>query len=318
MSAIIEIRELSKNYGGLAAVKHLTLSVDQGELFGFIGPNGAGKTSTLRILATLLRPTSGDAWVAGHSVSLDPRGVRRVIGYMPDFFGVYDDMKVWEYLDFFAACYKIPENERSRLISDLLQLVELDHRREDFVDKLSRGMKQRLSLARTLVHDPQLLILDEPASGLDPRARVEIRALLVELSRMGKTIFFSTQILSDVAEICTRIGILEAGEIVTTGSLEELRNQHPSQRRVEIILMEQGQEALKHLQTLKGVTDAQLTTGNQSPGLVHLEFRFSGDDRELSDVLASLHQQGLRVLRFHEPTHDLEDVFLRVTKGLVT
>jgi ABC-2 type transport system ATP-binding protein len=174
MSSIIEIRDLNKDYGQLAAVKHLNLSIDQGELYGFIGPNGAGKTSTLRMLATLLRPSSGDAWVAGHSVSQDPRGVRRVIGYMPDFFGVYDDMKVWEYLDFFAACYKIPENERARLIGDLLQLVELDHRREDFVDQLSRGMKQRLSLAEpgaTPGVDP-----DEPASGLDPQAWVRSRA----------------------------------------------------------------------------------------------------------------------------------------------
>jgi len=318
MSAIIEIRELSKNYGGLAAVKHLTLSVDQGELFGFIGPNGAGKTSTLRILATLLRPTGGDAWVAGHSVSLDPRGVRRVIGYMPDFFGVYDDMKVWEYLDFFAACYKIPENERSRLISDLLQLVELDHRREDFVDKLSRGMKQRLSLARTLVHDPQVLILDEPASGLDPRARVEIRELLVELSRMGKTIFFSTQILSDVAEICSRIGILEAGEIVATGSLEALRTQLASHRRVELALLERGEEAIACLNALEGVSNAQLTAGNHTPGRVHLEFHYSGDDPGLSDVLAALQRAGFRVLQFREAGHDLEDVFMRVTKGLVT
>jgi len=318
MSPLVEIRDLSKSYGELAAVKQLNLSVEQGDLFGFIGPNGAGKTSTIRMLATLLRPTSGDAWVAGHSVRQDPRGVRRLIGYMPDFFGVYDDMKVWEYLDFFAACYKIPMSGRPRLIGDLLELVELDHRREDDVDKLSRGMKQRLSLARTLVHDPQVLILDEPASGLDPRARVEIRALLVELSRMGKTIFFSTQILSDVAEICTRIGILEAGQIVTTGSLEELRSHHPSQRRFEVILMERGEEAIQHLRTLKGVTEAQLTAGNHVPGRVHLEFRFAGDDRELSDVLASLHQQGLRVLRFHETSRDLEDVFLRVTKGLVT
>src|SRR3990172_6156454 len=303
MSAIIEIRELSKNYGGLAAVKHLTLSVDQGELFGFIGPNGAGKTSTLRILATLLRPTSGDAWVAGHSVSLDPRGVRRVIGYMPDFF---------------AACYKIPENERSRLISDLLQLVELDHRREDFVDKLSRGMKQRLSLARTLVHDPQVLILDEPASGLDPRARVEIRELLVELSRMGKTIFFSTQILSDVAEICSRIGILEAGEIVATGSLEALRTQLASHRRFELALLERGEEAIVYLNALEGVSNAKLTAGNHTPGRVHLEFHYSGDDPGLSDVLAALQRAGFRVLQFREAGHDLEDVFMRVTKGLVT
>ena len=317
MSAIIEIRDLSKNYGGLAAVKHLTLSVDQGELFGFIGPNGAGKTSTIRMLATLLQPSDGDARVAGCSVSQDPRGVRRLIGYMPDFFGVYDDMKVWEYLDFFAACYEIPEGERAGLIGDLLQLVELDQRREDFVDQLSRGMKQRLSLARTLVHDPQVLILDEPASGLDPRARVEIRELMVELSRMGKTIFFSTQILSDVAEICTRIGILEAGQIVATGSLEELRNQLASHRRVELALLERGEEAIACLHTLDGVSNAQLSAGNHTPGRVHLEFHYSGDDPGLSDVLAALQQAGFRVIQFHEVGHDLEDVFLRVTKGLV-
>jgi len=318
MSSIIQIRDLSKSYGQLAAVKHLTLSVSQGELFGFIGPNGAGKTSTIRMLATLLRPSGGDAWVAGCSVSQDPRGVRRLIGYMPDFFGVYDDMKVWEYLDFFAACYKIPEGERARLIGDLLQLVELDHRREDFVDQLSRGMKQRLSLARTLVHDPQVLILDEPASGLDPRARVEIRELMVELSRMGKTIFFSTQILSDVAEICTRIGILEAGQIVATGSLEELRNQLASHRRVELALLERGEEAIACLHTLDGVSNAQLSAGNHTPGRVHLEFHYSGDDPGLSDVLAALQRAGLRVIQFHEAGHDLEDVFLRVTQGLVT
>jgi ABC-2 type transport system ATP-binding protein len=186
MNPIIEIKDLTKYYGNRPAVDHISLSVDQGEIFGFVGPNGAGKTSTIRMMATLLEATGGEIFIAGSSVRHASRAVRRAIGYMPDFFGVYQDMKVWEYLDFFGACYKIPEASRTVLIGDLLELVDLRHRQEDMVDRLSRGMKQRLSLARTLIHDPQVLILDEPASGLDPRARVEIRELLVELSRMGK------------------------------------------------------------------------------------------------------------------------------------
>jgi ABC-2 type transport system ATP-binding protein len=225
MTPIIEIKDLTKRYrvgqSALTAVRDLNLEIEAGEIFGFVGPNGAGKTSTLRIMATLLKPTVGDIFIAGKSVCKDSRDVRRMIGYMPDFFGVYHDMLVWEYLDFFAACYQLPEADRDTLINDLLELVDLTHRREDLVDGLSRGMKQRLSLARTLIHDPSVLILDEPASGLDPRARVEIRSLLVELSRMGKTIFFSTHILADVAEICTRVGIIEAGELVAAGELED-------------------------------------------------------------------------------------------------
>jgi len=185
--ALVEIHDLVKRYGDLTALKGLNLTVEEGAVFGFVGPNGAGKTTTMRILATLLAPTSGEARVAGHSVTEDRRAVRRAIGYMPDFFGVYGDMKVWEYLDFFAACYEIPVARRGPLVDDLLALVDLAHRADDYVDSLSRGMKQRLCLARTLAHDPQLLILDEPASGLDPRARIEIRELLRELQAMGKT-----------------------------------------------------------------------------------------------------------------------------------
>src|SRR5687767_3720433 len=214
MTPTIETKELSKRYKNVHAVKNLNLNVEEGAIYGFVGPNGAGKTTTMHILTTLLQPTSGEAYVAGYSATRQPRDVRRVIGYMPDFFGVYDDMKVWEYLDFFAACYDIPEVERPPLIRDLLELVDLSHRAEDMVDSLSRGMKQRLCLARTLAHDPQVLILDEPASGLDPRARIEIRELLVELSKMGKTIFFSSHILADVAEICTHIGIVDLGRVV--------------------------------------------------------------------------------------------------------
>ena len=217
MSTIIEIKDLTKKYGKRTAVNHLNLNVNAGEIFGFVGPNGAGKTTTMRILATLLRANSGEAVIAGHSVKKSPRGVRGAIGYMPDAFGIYHDMRVWEYLDFFGACYHLRETERKRLVNDLLELVDMTPRRDDMVDKLSRGLQQRLGLARTLIHDPQVLILDEPASGLDPRARVEIRELLVELARMGKTVFFSTHILADVAEICTRVGIIEGGQIVALG-----------------------------------------------------------------------------------------------------
>ncbi|MGF1504287.1 MAG: ABC transporter ATP-binding protein, partial [Anaerolineae bacterium] len=237
MAAIIETHNLTKRYKKVNAVTDLSLSVDEGAIYGFVGPNGAGKTTTMHMLTTLLQPTSGEAYVAGYSVTKNPRDVRRVIGYMPDFFGDYDDMKVWEYLDFFAACYDIPEGERGPLIRDLLELVELSHRAEDMVDGLSRGMKQRLCLARTLAHDPQVLILDEPASGLDPRARIEIRELLVELANMGKTIFFSTLILADVREICTQVGIIEAGELVMQGSVEEMQRQLIPHREIIVTIL---------------------------------------------------------------------------------
>ena len=228
---IIQTQDLVKRFGKFTAVNGISLAVPRGAIYGFVGPNGAGKTTTMRILTTLTRQTSGEATVNGLSVLHDAREVRRAIGYMPDEFGVYDDMRVWEYLDFFAACYDIPEGERRKLIEDLLELVDLAHRRDDMVDKLSKGLKQRLSLARTLCHDPAVLILDEPASGLDPRARVEIRELLVELAKMGKTIFFSTHILADVSEICTHIGILEAGEVIAQGSMEEMRSRAARGRR---------------------------------------------------------------------------------------
>ena len=222
-ASIIQSTGLSKRYGKFTAVDDLSLEVPAGSIYGFVGPNGAGKTTTMRMLTTLSRPSEGEAWVAGQSIHHNRREVRRAIGYMPDEFGVYDDLRVWEYLDFFAACYDIPESERRPLVSDLLELVDLAHRREDMVDQLSRGMKQRLSLARTLAHDPKVLILDEPASGLDPRARVEVRELLVTLASMGKTVFFSTHILADVSEICSHIGIIEAGKMIIQGSMSEIR-----------------------------------------------------------------------------------------------
>jgi ABC-2 type transport system ATP-binding protein len=323
MPAIIETRNLTKRYGKLMAVNELSLQVEQGAIYGFVGPNGAGKTTTMRMLTTLLRPTSGEASVAGHSVARDPRGVRRAIGYMPDFFGVYDDMKVWEYLDFFAACYNIPEAARGGLITDLLELVDLSHRRDDQVDTLSRGMKQRLCLARTLAHDPQVLILDEPASGLDPRARIEIRELLVELSRMGKTIFFSTHILADVAEICTQVGIVEAGRLVAQGSLEEMQRRVLPHRRLKITLLAQGEEARLALREAgrEGVLEVRVPeapsgTGNGAHPVVEVDF--TGSDEAVSALLKDLVARGLPVLHFTESMHDVEDVFMQVTKGIVS
>jgi ABC-2 type transport system ATP-binding protein len=318
MAPIIEIQHLRKTYGKLTAVGDLSLTVESGAIFGFVGPNGAGKTSTMRILTTLMAPTSGEAWVAGHSVTKDPRAVRRAIGYMPDFFGVYDDMTVWEYLDFFGACYEIPEAKRASINKDLLELVDLSHRRDDRVEGLSRGMKQRLALARTLAHDPQVLILDEPASGLDPRARIEIRELLVELSRMGKTIFFSTHILADVAEICTDVGIIEAGKLVAVGKLEEMQRRLMPNRRIHVSLLGRVDEAQAALASVDGVTAVNVETRVDPPGRSEIVVEYNGDDTAVSAILARLMALGIPVVHFTEDVRDMEAVFMQATKGIVS
>ena len=315
---IIETRDLVKKYGKFTAVDGLSLEVPAGSIYGFVGPNGAGKTTTMRMLTTLTRPTSGEAWVNGHSVTAEPRAVRRTIGYMPDEFGVYDDMRVWEYLDFFAACYDIPEGERKRLIEDLLTLVDLQHRRDDMVDKLSRGMKQRLSLARTLAHDPSVLILDEPASGLDPRARIEIRELLVELAKMGKTIFFSTHILADVSEICTHIGIVEAGKMIAQGSMEDMRAQLQPHR--EIIVTVKDSEAAQVVRSVVSELPDVVNVTDLDPkgGRSRVRIDYMGDDDGVAALSQKLNASGVAILGFTEETKDLEAMFMRVTKGIVS
>lgn len=320
METIIETRGLTKRYGRLTAVEELDLTIEAGAVFGFVGPNGAGKTTTMRILATLLRPTAGEAWIAGHSVLKERREVRRAIGYMPDFFGVYGDMKVWEYLDFFAACYEIPQATRRRLVDDLLELVDLAHRREDYVDALSRGMKQRLCLGRALAHDPQVLILDEPASGLDPRARIEIRELLRELQDMGKTIFVSSHILSEIEEICTHIGIIEAGQLVTAGTLEEMRQHIQAQRIVKVGLTGRFEEAQAWLAGRPDVVHVEPVTGNDEGKhrTPVVQVTFTGDDDALARLLSELVGAGFPVAMFREETGDLEDVFMQLTKGIVS
>ncbi|MBN2503619.1 MAG: ABC transporter ATP-binding protein [Anaerolineales bacterium] len=318
MAPIIEIKNLTKRYGRRTAVSGLDLTVEEGDIFGFVGPNGAGKTSTIRIMATLLSFNDGDILVQGYSVREKPREVRKRIGYMPDFFGVYNDLAVWEYLDFFGACYQIPENQRPGLIDDLLELVDLGHRKDDPVEKLSRGMKQRLSLARTLIHDPEVLILDEPASGLDPRARAEIRELLVELAGLGKTIFFSTHILADVAEICSSIGIIEAGELVAAGPLEELHQQLIPTRTIHITLLEGTEKAQEILNKIPEISRIELRPAKNGNGRQLIEIEFMGDDETLSGILKTLIEAKLPVLHFTEDSRNMESVFMRVTKGLVT
>lgn len=318
MELIIETKDLWKTFGDFQAVRGVSLSVPVGSLYGFVGPNGAGKTTTMRILTTLTRPSSGEARVAGYSVLEDRRAVRRAIGYMPDEFGVYEDLRVWEYLDFFAACYDIPENERKRLIGDLLELVDLSHRREDMVDKLSKGMKQRLSLARTLAHDPQVLILDEPASGLDPRARVEVRELLGELVNMGKTIFFSSHILADVEDICTHIGIIEAGQIIMEGSIDELKRELMETREI-IVSVRDHDDAEKIMSLAQNVQDvASVEIITPRSGRFRVRVDFGGDDEGIAALNRVLNDSGVPILGFVEEERDLEHMFMRVTKGLVT
>lgn len=313
----IELVGLTRRYGSRIAVDHLNLTVEAGELFGFVGPNGAGKTTTLRMIAGLLPPTAGTITVVGESVDQAPLSIRRRIGYMPDYFGIYPELRVIEYLDFFAACYHIPEAERPELIAGLLNLVDLHHREQDPVDRLSRGMKQRLSLARALIHDPQVLLLDEPAGGLDPRARVEIRELLVELARMGKTVFFSTHILADVAEICNRVGILEAGVLVAVGSLEELRSQLLPSRRIEMTLLDGSSYAEACLSGIESVVSIEALPSNNGER-PRLAFEFSGGDEALAALLAHMIDSDIKIINFHEERSDLEEVFLRATKGIVS
>jgi len=320
MSPIVQIRDLSKKFARHLAVDNLTLEIENGEVFGLIGPNGAGKTTTMRMVVTLLQPDQGEILVSGHSVSESPDEVRRLIGFMPDTFGVYDNMSVLEYLDFFGACYQIQPPQRAKLIEDLLELVDIGHRRDDMVDTLSRGLKQRLGLARVLLHDPQVLVLDEPASGLDPRARIEIRELLLEVARLGKTIIFSSHILADVAEICSRVGIVEEGKLVALGGLDQLSTQLAPHRLLRIVLLNKisKDEAQSKLVALPGISRVRLQEGKENGGRISLEAEFTGDDDALQGLLAQMLGLGFPVVHFSEDTQNLEKVFMRATRGIVS
>ena len=310
MTAIVRTSGLVKRYPGTVAVAGLDLDIDEGEIFGLVGPNGAGKTTTLRILATLLRPTSGEAEVAGISVTENPDAVRRVLGFMPDVFGVYDDMKVWEYLDFFARCYGIPAARRRRMIGDLLDLVDLGDRRNAYVQGLSRGMQQRLCLAHTLVHDPQVLLLDEPASGLDPRARVELRELLRELRALGKTIVISSHILPELEELCTSVAIVDHGRVLAQGRVSDIerRLRAGAVLRVKVLADDAGLEAAR---AWFGEQPFVASASLNPDGTIEIGFR--GDDQATSRLLAAAVTAGLPIMTFARAASDLEELFLQVT-----
>lgn len=308
---MIELIDFGKRYGDFTAVESLNLKIEAGELFGFIGPNGAGKSTTIRFLATLLTASHGEGIVNGHSVTKDPMSVRKSVGYMPDNFGVYDGMKVWEFLDFFAVAYQIPRARRKQVIGDVLELLDLMHKRDDFVNGLSRGMKQRLCLAKTLVHDPPVLILDEPSSGLDPRARLEVKALLKELRRMGKTILISSHILTELADCCTSIGIIERGQMLMHGPIDEVYRRIRGNRMVEIKFVDGMDLGLAIIRSSPHTRDVQI---EDHQVLVEM----AAEDDDVANLLHQLTSSGIRLRSFHEKDPTLEDVFMLVTKGLVS
>ena len=306
----IETRGLTRLFGKVLAVSELDLQIKAGSVFGLIGPNGAGKTTTLRMLAGLLEPTSGEILINGRAVNHDWRELKRQIGYMPDFFGVYEDMLVWEYLDFFGRCYDLPTDRRRQVTNELLELVDLAEKRDTYVNTLSLGMRQRLCLAHALVHDPQVLLLDEPASGLDPRARVEMRELLRELGAMGKTVVVSSHILAELAEMCDAVGIIEKGRLIISGSMEEIRRNALQTRTLRIKVLSDLEQAMTALKNWPGVGQMFNNNGWR-------EIEFVGDESAAADLLSSLISGGLRIASFNETVSDLEEIFMQLTKGEV-
>ncbi|MEM6329423.1 MAG: ABC transporter ATP-binding protein [Planctomycetota bacterium] len=306
---MIETRQLTKKYGELFAIKDIDICLAEGDVFGFIGPNGAGKTTTMRILATLLTPTWGEAYVGSYSIYNNPKEIRRLLGYMPDFFGVYDDMKVIEYLEFFAAAYRIKGQARRKKCDEVLGLVDLDYKREALVTSLSRGMTQRLGLARVLLHDPQVLLLDEPASGLDPRARIDMRNLIKRLSGLGKTIMVSSHILPELADICNKVGIIERGELQYNATIEELMAMLRKQLVMRIAVAGDQGAAAKLLSSQPGVASVEEHGGE-------LRVTLEESHRDPSNLAGRLVSEGYRLKLFAEQEIDLETAFMKLTKGI--
>jgi len=299
---------LTRYYGAMAALTSLDLIVNRGDLFGFIGSNGAGKTTTLRILATFLAPSAGTAKILGHDVVTEADAVRHIIGYMPDFFGVYKDMEVTEYLDFFGACYKIPTAQRERTVNDVLELVGLTEKKGSIIGALSRGMQQRLGLARVLIHDPQVLLLDEPASGLDPRARIEMMAILQELQRLGKTIIISSHILSELQTLCNRVAIIEKGKLIYSGPVQGVRDQMSSGRVLWVRVTSDPNQAVQLLKGRPEISEALINDGQ-------IKITMNNHDTDQSIVAETLVRGGAKLVELREDEIGLEEVFMRVTRG---
>ena len=305
---MLYIENLVKRYGKFTAVDGLDIHVAKGSIFGFIGPNGAGKTTTMKIVSGLLSATSGKVIIDGIDVTRKPRLLREKIGYMPDFFGVYDNLKVSEYMDFYAGTYYIPYRERDSIIDNLLELVDLTHKKNEYVDSLSRGMKQRLCLARSLVHDPELLILDEPASGLDPRARVEMKEILKQLKQMNKTIIISSHILPELAEMCTDVGIINHGTMTAQGSVYDIMKGLSKNRIIQIKPLNDMEKLLKVLQEQPMINDIIENTDN-------IELEFTGKNEDLSELLTNIIKNDIKILQFKEKEGSLEEAFMEMTGG---
>ena len=305
---MIKTVDLTKKYGEMYAIQKIELDLEEGDLFGFIGPNGAGKTTTMRIIATLLNPTWGEAYVCGHSIYTKPKEIRRLVGYMPDFFGVYDDMKVIEYLEFFAAAYRIKGPARRQRCEEMLEIVDLDFKRDAFANTLSRGQTQRLGLARVLLHDPQVLLLDEPLSGLDPRARIEMRNLMRRLGEMGKTIIVSSHILPELADICNKIGIIDRGVMTVNSAVEDVMQQ-VRQRVVLQIGVAGDLSAAARLLEQHGDVDTIEENAGQ------LTVTLTPEATDYSELSAALVDAGHRLTLFREEEVNLESAFMALTKG---
>jgi ABC-2 type transport system ATP-binding protein len=303
----VETIGLTRTYGSMTALSNLNLTVHRGDLFGFIGSNGAGKTTTLRILATFLQPSAGTARVLGSDVVREADAVRRKIGYMPDFFGVYKDMEVTEYLDFFGACYRLPAAKREKTVGDVLELVGLTEKKGALIGALSRGMQQRIGLARVLIHDPDLLLLDEPASGLDPRARIEMMAILLELQRLGKTIIISSHILSELQTLCNRCAIIERGQLIYSGPVQGVRDR-VSEGWVFWVETPDLETAAALLKTIPAISTAVVEEGR-------LKVTLAGHDADPGIIAETLVKSGHKLTGLREEELGLEEVFLRVTKG---
>ncbi|MEZ6319119.1 MAG: ABC transporter ATP-binding protein [Phycisphaerales bacterium] len=320
---MIETINLTKRYGDLTALDALNLTIQEGECFGFIGPNGAGKTTTIKILATLLKPSSGQAQVGGLTIGYQNRQIRPLIGYVPDFMGAYEDMVVHEYLEFFASAYNIQGAQRKKVVADVLDLTDLTYKQTAEVNSLSSGMQQRLSIARVLLHDPKVLLMDEPASGLDPRARIEIRELLKELKRMGKTILISSHILHELAELCTSVGIIERGQLLFSGSVQDILRKARVGHVIHLAVAERTDAAAELLGKVPGVQkvsvvdgDGTVAGGSGAQRVIHVSYdeRAGASFTDLPNVLIN---NGYRLTQFQEEAVNLETAFMRLTKGLV-